>query len=78
MDPLEAINEIAKACDGTVNEVGLLPDGSGFATMSMPLPKTHWIYKGDSAGVVWCFQHAADGFSDGEQGAHYGAPSSPQ
>ena len=23
----------------------VLPDGSAFAVVSMPLPKTHWIYK---------------------------------
>lgn len=44
MDGFEAVNEIAKACDGTIKEVGILPDGSGFATMSMALPENHWIY----------------------------------
>lgn len=43
----DILNEIAKATGGTINEVGLLPDGSGFATMSMPLRKDHWIYQGD-------------------------------
>lgn len=27
------------------NQTTILPDGSGFTTVSMPLPKTHWIYK---------------------------------
>lgn len=40
----DALNEIARAGDGKINEVGLLPDGSGFATMSFPTPKNHWIY----------------------------------
>lgn len=48
MDPIEALGEIAKAGDGKINEVGLLPDGSGFATMSFPLRKDHWIYRPDS------------------------------
>ena len=29
----------------TMSEPTLLPDGSGFGTMSFPLPKDHWIYK---------------------------------
>lgn len=41
MNPLE---QIAAACNGTITEVGALPDGSGFAIMSMPLRKDHWIY----------------------------------
>jgi hypothetical protein len=28
-----------------INEVGLLPDGSGFAVGSLPLPKDHWLTK---------------------------------
>ena len=36
------LKEIAAACGGTIHEVVGLPDGSGFATMSMPLPKDHW------------------------------------
>lgn len=27
------------------NDTTVLPDGSAFATGSMPLPKDHWIYK---------------------------------
>lgn len=42
------LNEIAEACNGKIEEVhGPLPDGSGFATMSMPLPENHWIYQGE-------------------------------
>ena len=47
------IEEIARAVGGTITEVGgPLPDGSGFAIMSMPLPKTHWIYQRPDAGSV--------------------------
>ena len=31
--------------DVTMSEPTILPDGSGFGTMSFPLPKDHWIYK---------------------------------
>jgi hypothetical protein len=44
LDGFEAVKEIAKACDGKITEVGILPDNSGFAIMSMPLRKDHWIY----------------------------------
>jgi hypothetical protein len=40
----EPVKTIADAAGGTVTEVGYLPDGSGFATMSSPLPKNHWLY----------------------------------
>ena len=36
----------ASAPEGfTMSEPAILPDGSGFGTMSFPLPKDHWIYK---------------------------------
>lgn len=38
------LQEIADAVGGKIGSVGALPDGSGFATMSMPLPKDHWLY----------------------------------
>jgi hypothetical protein len=42
------IEQLAEACGGKITEVGgPLSDGSGFAIMSMPLRKDHWIYKGD-------------------------------
>lgn len=28
----------------TIEEVGILPDGSGFALMSFKLPDDHWLY----------------------------------
>lgn len=49
-NPREAkhpVQEIADAVGGKITEMGRLPDGSGFAIMSMPLNKEHWIYKGD-------------------------------
>lgn len=46
------VQQIAEACNGTIKEVGLLPDGSGFATMSMPLPESHWIYTHFGSGLI--------------------------
>lgn len=37
------LQELATAVGGRIEEVGALPDGSGFATMSMPLPQNHWL-----------------------------------
>ena len=40
----DVLRELAEAVGGTINHVsGPLPDGSGFATMSMPLPADHWL-----------------------------------
>lgn len=53
--PIETPDVIAKLAEnvgGTITGCAALPDGSGFATMSMPLSKTHWIY-----------QKGTDGFS---------------
>jgi len=36
--------EIAAAVGGTIHEAVILPDGSGFATMTTALPKDHWLY----------------------------------
>jgi len=42
----EVVQHLANDLGGTVEEVGgPLPDGSGFAVMSMPLPKDHWLTK---------------------------------
>jgi hypothetical protein len=47
--PPPQLQEIAKAVGGTVDECAALPDGSGFATMSFPLPPHHWLYaEGDN------------------------------
>lgn len=45
MNGEDAVKEIAKATGGEIKEMGRLPDGSGFAVVSMPLPKDHWIYR---------------------------------
>lgn len=36
------VRELAEMVGGTITEMQRLPDGSGFAVMSMPLPKDHW------------------------------------
>lgn len=38
------VKEMIVLAGGQVKEVGELPDGSGFATASFPLPKDHWLY----------------------------------
>jgi hypothetical protein len=39
----DVLKKLADNCGGTITEVsGPLPDDSGFAIMSMPLPKDHW------------------------------------
>jgi len=50
IDPPDLIRELAASVGGTIDECALLPDGSGFATMSMPLPKNHWSYERDADG----------------------------
>ena len=44
IDPPDMIKDLARMIDGRIDECALLPDGSGFATMSMPLPKDHWLF----------------------------------
>ena len=39
----KVLKELADGVGGKIDEVVRLPDGSGFATMSMPLPKDHWL-----------------------------------
>jgi hypothetical protein len=41
---MKNLQDMAASLGGTIQETGRLPDGSGFATMSLPLPKDHWIY----------------------------------
>jgi len=49
-EPEGILNELARACGGEITEVsGPLPDGSGYALMSMPLPKDHWQIKDPDA-----------------------------
>lgn len=38
----ELVRQLASSVGGTIEEMQRLPDGSGFAVMSMPLPKDHW------------------------------------
>lgn len=38
----DLVKKLANDLGGTIQEMGRLPDGSGFATMSLPLPKDHW------------------------------------
>jgi hypothetical protein len=40
----DILQELADGLGGKIDEAALLPDGSGFAIMSMPLRKDHWIY----------------------------------
>ncbi|WP_338615489.1 hypothetical protein [Pigmentiphaga sp. CHJ604] len=37
------VQEFIEAAGGKVIDGGVLPDGSGFAVASMPLPKDHWL-----------------------------------
>ena len=37
------VRQLAKDVGGEITEMQRLPDGSGFAVMSMPLPKNHWL-----------------------------------
>jgi hypothetical protein len=43
-NPLDPIEQAG----GTLDWAILLPDGSGAATASFPLPKDHWIYAGNT------------------------------
>ena len=47
---LEFLKQLANGAGGKIEEIGILPDDSGFAIMSMPLPKDHWIYQTDEYG----------------------------
>lgn len=40
----QEVKTLIEQSGGQVNELSLLPDGSGFATASFPLPTNHWIY----------------------------------
>lgn len=48
----EIIKQLADDIAGKIDEIGVLPDGSSFAIMSMPLPKDHWIYETDEYGYI--------------------------
>ena len=40
---LGVLGEVAESIGGTIEEVGILPDNSGFAVISSPLPADHWL-----------------------------------
>lgn len=42
---MDILNEIVKATKGEIENVVVLPDGSGFAGVTMPLPENHWLLK---------------------------------
>lgn len=44
MTPENDVRKLIEDAGGTIEEIGPLPDGSGFATASFPLPKGHWLY----------------------------------
>lgn len=39
------IKNIAEDLNADINDVGVLPDGSGFAVMSFNLPDDHWLFQ---------------------------------
>jgi hypothetical protein len=39
------LDNLAKDLNGRIDEIGILPDDSGFAMMSFPLSKDHWLYE---------------------------------
>lgn len=41
----DLVHRLAEAVGGEIEECQALSDGSGFAVMSMPLPKDHWLTK---------------------------------
>lgn len=45
--PPAEVQELAEMLGGKIGECHALPDGSGFATVSLPLPENHWIYGKD-------------------------------
>lgn len=49
MGGFEAVKEICRMTGGKVVDGGVLPDGSGFACVNMPLPKDHWLLQDPDA-----------------------------
>lgn len=45
----EMVTELADMLEAKIGATGALPDGSGFATLSMELPKDHWLYESNDA-----------------------------
>jgi hypothetical protein len=44
MNDKHPIEQLADDLGGKIIDGAVLPDGSGCAVMSLPLPKNHWIY----------------------------------
>jgi hypothetical protein len=44
-DTKGVLSELARNLDGKIEEVGILPDESGYAVMTLPLPEDHWLTK---------------------------------
>ncbi len=44
------VQELIEMLGADVKDGGRLPDGSGFAVLSLPLPKDHWIYAKEADG----------------------------
>lgn len=42
---IDDVTDMIEKLGGTVSDAGVLPDGSGFACASFPLPEDHWIYQ---------------------------------
>lgn len=41
---IEDVKRLVGDLGGKIETMGALPDGSGFATASYPLPKDHWLF----------------------------------
>lgn len=46
------LEQLAECLDGKIEEIGILPDGSGFGVLSIPLPNDHWLYLKPDNGYV--------------------------
>ena len=57
---IDDLHELARNLDGKIEEVTLLPDGTGFATMIIPLPKDHWIFNEEPVEPPMPFQVGTD------------------
>lgn len=78
---LKHVQQIADTVGGRIESVGRLPDGSGFATVSFPLPKDHWLTRPGyneppmpfRLGMRWGWQRALRRWLEGRimQAARY-------
>lgn len=48
--PPEFVQRLVNELGGSIEECAALPDGSGFAVASLPLPKDHWLYRDSESG----------------------------